>query len=308
MMKFNNCLCEVSKYSKIFHFELTFPKFTCLKNRDAVMEAKGYHLIDENAIIVISRSIKDSVHCPVPSPANKVVRSDILYVVMIEFLPGHRIIYRCLDRIDLKFKYVPYFVSNLLSRGVFPYETISAMQKCLNKFDGSVWQARIKNKRDFYTEIEHRVFDEAQQKYRYLTQNGNGLIDFCSQSNGENHIDKEEVFQPKKSHVNRSGWKGFLSTILLIGFGVLIAPFVSEPKVTVENFLAKPQIQHCLLSSSQWINDSKSAIQHKMKYLKARAEARSRSRKRSRMNVDKKMTQTPIEEQQEQHCTPVEES
>lgn len=298
MMKYNTCLCDVSKYSKIVHFELSFPKFTLLQNRDAVMEAKGYHLIDENAIIVISRSIKDSVHCPVPSPANKVTRADILYVVMIEFLPGHRVIYRNLDRIDLKFKYVPHFITNLLSRGVFPFETISAMQNCLKKFDGSAWQARIKKKREFYTEVEHRVFDEAQQKHRYLSQNGNNMIDFYSEPLEDNIVKENQRVVYQHCPISRYGWKRCLSAILLISFGVFIAPFVSEPKIAFEKFVGSSHMQQYLSLSSQWINDSKLALNHKMKYLKARAEARSRSRKFARSKSEKIVTERLIKEQQ----------
>lgn len=168
LMKSCKVLCHISKYSKILHFQLSPGKLGIRGSRDAVVEVRFYHLVEENAVMIICRSIEDSQHCKIPPPGNKQVRVNVENAYLFELSSNNRIIFRNMACVDLKMKYVPFFISSLLAKGVIPFELIGAIQRTMNKFDGSPWQNRIKKRMDLYSELESRVREELNKRFRAI--------------------------------------------------------------------------------------------------------------------------------------------
>ena len=63
----SDILASPSKFRQILHMKISFGRFSPLSPRDAIIEGRGYHLADDNAVLILSSSITESKFCAVPA-------------------------------------------------------------------------------------------------------------------------------------------------------------------------------------------------------------------------------------------------
>ena len=136
--------------------------FSPIADREMISEGIGYHLQQENAFLVLTKSIDGSPFCDIPPTPPRTVRMESRTAFLLKLLPGHRVEFCQISHDDLKFKYVPSFVTNYLSQGTLPFEMIQSLKKVMSNYEGSKWDKRVQQRRDFYQEIEERVREEVE--------------------------------------------------------------------------------------------------------------------------------------------------
>ena len=156
--------CDViaspSKFRQILHMKLSFGRFSPLSPRDAIVEGRGYHLVDDNAVLILSTSIKESEFCAVPAKTKSRVRVDINAAFYIQLLPGNRVVFRQISHDDLKIRLMPAFIINFIAQGALPYGMIQGLKAVLRRYEETEFYNRMNQKRDLYGEIEDRVHKE----------------------------------------------------------------------------------------------------------------------------------------------------
>lgn len=133
-----------------------------ISDRDVICEGIGYHIQDENAFLLLTKSIDSSPFCDIPPKSPRVVRMETRTAFFIKLLPGCRVEFCQISHDDLKFKYVPAFVTNFLLQGAVPFELIQSMKQTMSNYNGLKWDERMKKGRDFYAEIKERVHEEVE--------------------------------------------------------------------------------------------------------------------------------------------------
>jgi len=152
-------LAEPSKYRQVVRMVMKF-HYMPISDREIISEGIGYHLMDENAILILTKSIESSPFCEIPPTPRGVVRVETRTAFLLKLMPGHQVEFCQISHDDLKFKYIPAFVLNYLSQGTVPFEFIQSFKRVMSNYEGSEWEKRVQQKRDFYLEIEERVHEE----------------------------------------------------------------------------------------------------------------------------------------------------
>lgn len=153
-------LASPSKFRQILQMKLSFGRFSPLSPRDAIVEGRGYHLADDNAVLILSTSITESPFCAVPAKTRTRVRIDMHAAFYIQLLPGNRVLFRQISHDDLKIRFMPAFVVNFLAQGAMPYGMIQSLKAVLRRYEETEFYNRMTERRDFYADIEDRVHKE----------------------------------------------------------------------------------------------------------------------------------------------------
>lgn len=152
-------IVEPSKYRQIVRMVMKF-HYVPITDREVICEGIGYHIQDENAFLLLTKSIDASPFCKIPAIPPRMVRMETRTAFFIKLLSGNRVEFCQISHDDLKFKYIPAFVTNYLSQGAVPFELIQSMKRVVSNYEGSEWDQRVQERRDFYAEIEERVHEE----------------------------------------------------------------------------------------------------------------------------------------------------
>ena len=159
VMKSADVLSWHSKYSKVvqLHISLNFLPF--LSPRDSIVFGNGYHLPDQNAFLIRSKSTQADTcrYCDIPKPAKGVVRMDTESIFFVQLLERDVISFKMIGRDDLRLKYVPSPLLNRISQGVLPYELMRTVKHTIRNFEGSLWDIKMKERGAYYKEIENKV-------------------------------------------------------------------------------------------------------------------------------------------------------
>lgn len=152
-------IVEPSKYRQVLRMTMKF-HYMPITDREVICEGIGYHIQEENAFLLLTKSIDESPFCDIPPTPPRMVRMETRTVFMVKLLPGRSLEFCQISHDDLKFRYVPAFVTNYLSQGTVPFELIQSMKRVMSNYNGSEWDIRVHERRDFYQEIEERVEKE----------------------------------------------------------------------------------------------------------------------------------------------------
>ena len=161
-------LASPSKFRQIIHQKLNFGKFSPISPRDSIVEGRGYHLADDNAVLILASSISKSPYCNVPPKSKSRVRIDLQQAFYIELLPGNRVLFRQISHDDLKLRFMPAFVVNWISQGAMPVGFIHSLKSVLRRYESTEFHQRMQQRRDLYGEIEERVHTELVSKVSRL--------------------------------------------------------------------------------------------------------------------------------------------
>jgi len=157
-------LASPSKFRQIIHQKLNFGKFSPISPRDSIVDGRGYHLADDNAVLILASSISESPHCAVPYKSKSHVRIGLQQAFYIELLPGNRCLFRQISHDDLKLRFMPAFVINWISQGAMPVGFIHSLKSVLRRYESTEFHQRMQQRRDLYGEIEERVHKELVSK------------------------------------------------------------------------------------------------------------------------------------------------
>ena len=157
-------LASPSKFRQIIHQKLNFGKYSPVSPRDAIVEGRGYHLADDNAVLILATTISESPHCAVPPKSKSHVRIDLQQAFYIELLPSDRVLFRQISHDDLKLRFMPAFVINWISQGAIPVGFIHSLKSVLRRYESTEFHQRMQQRRDLYGEIEERVHKELVSK------------------------------------------------------------------------------------------------------------------------------------------------
>mmetsp|Transcript_41091 Transcript_41091/g.62224 ORF Transcript_41091/g.62224 Transcript_41091/m.62224 type:complete len:553 (+) Transcript_41091:59-1717(+) len=210
IMKESDILAEPSKYSMVFRFTMSFGLLP-ISPRDSVSFGKGFHLPHRNAVLIMSKPMTESKYCDIPPPQKGYVRIENRMAIFIQLLPNDRVLLRMIQFTDMKLNRVPPSVLNYLSKGGMPYEIANTIQKNMANFEGSVWDERMKEKRQYYAEIEDRVKDQIVDinNNKKIKQNGEKAVTFAATSEV---ITKDTVTASLRGSISTTG-----STLAAIG-------------------------------------------------------------------------------------------
>jgi hypothetical protein len=153
-------LAAPSTYHQIMQMKFSLGRFVPIGPRDAILDGRGYHLSDMNAIIVFSKSIDSSPYCDIPPPQAPFVRMETRMAFFIQLVPGNKMVLVQISHDDLKIKLMPAWLLNFISEGAIPFDVLLSLRKALANFEGSDWEKRIQSRRDVYQEIEDRLAEE----------------------------------------------------------------------------------------------------------------------------------------------------
>ena len=153
-----------SKYSKVVQLRINVA-LPMVSSRDAIVLGSGYHLPDRNAFLISTRTLLEDTcrHCDVPRPKGGVVRMATDSIFYIQLIRSDAISFKMISRDDLKLKYVPSSLLNYLSQGHMPFELMKTIHRTIRNFGGTVWEAKIRERGAYYTEIEDKVYDQLER-------------------------------------------------------------------------------------------------------------------------------------------------
>lgn len=154
-----NMLAVPSKYRYVYQMLLKF-HFLPIQDREIIAEGVGYHLRNPSAFFVLAKSIDSSPHCEIPPTPPRTVRMETKNAFYVEILPGNKVTFSQIAHDNPKIRLVPAFVLNYLSQGAIPFDLLQNLRHCVRNFEGSEWEKRIAERRDFYGEIEDRIKEE----------------------------------------------------------------------------------------------------------------------------------------------------
>jgi len=157
-------LASPSKFRQIIHQKLNFGKFSPVSPRDAIVEGRGYHLADDNAVLILATTIVESPYCAVPPKSKSRVRIDLQQAFYIQLLPGNRVLFRQISHDDIKLRFMPAFVMNWISQGAMPVGFIHSLKSVLGRYESTEFHQRMQQRRDLYGDIEERVHKELVSK------------------------------------------------------------------------------------------------------------------------------------------------
>ena len=157
-------LASPSKFRQIIHQKLNFGKYSPVSPRDAIVEGRGYHLADDNAVLILATSVSESPYCAVPPKSKSHIRIDLQQAFYIELLPSDRVLFRQISHDDLKLRFMPAFVINWISQGAMPVGFIHSLKSVLRRYESTEFYQRMQQRRDLYGEIEERVHKELVSK------------------------------------------------------------------------------------------------------------------------------------------------
>lgn len=160
----SDVLASPSKFRQIIHQKLNFGKFSPISPRDSIVDGRGYHLAEDNAVLILASSIAESPYCKVPPKSKSRVRIDLQQAFYIELLPGNRVLFRQISHDDLKLRFMPAFVVNWISQGAMPVGFIHSLKSVLRRYESTEFHQRMQQRRDLYGEIEERVHTELVSK------------------------------------------------------------------------------------------------------------------------------------------------
>lgn len=159
IMKKADVLSWHSKYSKVIQLHISLGLLPFLSPRDAIVHGNGFHLPDQNAFLIRSKSTQDTScrHCDIPKPAKGIVRMDTESIFFVQLLQKDVIAFKMIGRDDLKLKFIPSPLLNYISQGHLPYELMRTVKRTIRNFEGSVWDEKMKERGAYYKEIEDKV-------------------------------------------------------------------------------------------------------------------------------------------------------
>ena len=233
-------LASPSKFRQIIHQKLNFGKFSPISPRDSIVEGRGYHLADDNAVLILASSVSKSPYCDVPPKSKSRVRIDLQQAFYIELLPGNRVLFRQISHDDLKLRFMPAFVVNWLSQGAMPIGFIHSLKSVLRRYESAEFHQRMQQRRDLYGEIEERVHTELVSKVSSLVSkvsrmdSGDTIHESDEEGYGETQIKERALKEcfPNKAVVAGNGNMSTFATcfaclacIFIAQFGVRLSLF-----------------------------------------------------------------------------------
>lgn len=161
VMKPAKLLSWYSKYNKVIQLNIDIP-IPFLSPRDCVVMGSGFHLPDQNAFLIVSKPIADgeSCVCDIPKPAKGVVRMSTESIFYIELLPNNKISFKLIGRDDLKIRIMPAALLNQISQGHLPFDLMRTVHRTIRNFENSPWDIAMRERRDYYQEIEDKVHEQ----------------------------------------------------------------------------------------------------------------------------------------------------
>ena len=176
VMKKADVLSWHSKYSKVIQLHISLDLLPFLSSRDAIVYGNGYHLPAQNAFLIRSKSTQEDTcrYCEIPKAAKGIVRMDTESIFFVQLLQKDVISFKMIGRDDLKLKYIPAPLLNHISQGHLPYELMRTVKRTIKNFEGSVWDKKMKERVDYYKEIEDKVHVQLEKWYKEGT---NGASD-----------------------------------------------------------------------------------------------------------------------------------
>lgn len=158
-MKEAKVLSWHSKYSKVIQLVIGIDLLPFLSTRDAIVYGNGYHLPDQSAFLIRSKSTLDNTcrYCTIPKAQKGVVRMMTESIFYVQLIQKDVISFKMIGRDDLKLKYVPSTLLNYLAQGHLPYDLMRSIKRVMRNFDGSIWDIKMKERGVYYKEIEDKV-------------------------------------------------------------------------------------------------------------------------------------------------------
>ena len=165
VMKQADVLSWHSKYSKVIQLHISLDLLPFLSSRDAIVYGNGYHLPAQNAFLIRSKSTQETScrYCDVPKPAKGIVRMDTESIFFVQLVQKDVISFKMIGRDDLKLKYIPSPLLNYISQGHMPYDLMRTVKRTIQNFDGSVWDKKMKERAEYYQEIEDKVYAQLEK-------------------------------------------------------------------------------------------------------------------------------------------------
>jgi len=136
-----------------------------ISTRDTIVLGNGYHLPDRNAFLISTKTIIDDTcrYCDIPKPDKGVVRMSTESIFYVQLVKSDAISFKMIGRDDLKLKYMPNAVLNYISQGHLPFELMKTIHRTIRNFEGTMWEEKIKERGEYYTEIESKVYDQLEK-------------------------------------------------------------------------------------------------------------------------------------------------
>lgn len=135
-----------------------------MTNREAVLQCVGFPLLESRAALLTARSPCDSsfLGFPIPYPDPHIVRCEVSVacakVTVLEAELTHMMVAGHADirLVSLIQRFLPTAVINFFGKHAAFY-FMQTMKKQLAGFQGSQYEERVRDKQDFYAELQRRV-------------------------------------------------------------------------------------------------------------------------------------------------------
>uniref|UniRef100_A0A7S3LRX7 Uncharacterized protein n=1 Tax=Aplanochytrium stocchinoi TaxID=215587 RepID=A0A7S3LRX7_9STRA len=180
-MESHTMLHQVSRFSKITRIVLNFGRFVPVSKRTTMVIAKGFDLREEDSIMMTYETKKgDSLneemnsnihqftrHSKRRSKESKMVEFFLRGCGFMVLVPGG-VVFKHMSFFDLKFDFMPVFLMNLISSGIYAYEFADGIKKSVERFAGTEWAKRVAENPAFYEDLRGRVegfVEEGQDLY-----------------------------------------------------------------------------------------------------------------------------------------------
>lgn len=157
LMNGNEVISDLSPLSYVSRMTI-HPPFI-LGKREAFIHGRGYDLTEEEGAVVIAYGSIDDNKSPIfelPPKNSKYTRLVVRGCYYME-IKDDCVVFRSTQMMDLKVKFCPPMVLNLLSGGKLTMEYNQSMTKTLQEFKKSEYQNRRNENPEFYEDLKKRL-------------------------------------------------------------------------------------------------------------------------------------------------------
>lgn len=176
-------------------------------------------MLERNAFIAMSSSIESSPVCTIPPPKSNVVRITSNGGFYMAIIDENHIDFRATFSTDMKLAYAPPWLINFLNKNVCA-DMVTIMQKKLDSFAGSPWEARLREKRSFYEPIEQRIQEYLQEREKTRKIVGDAILEQGEHMN----VHSSNVLRSNQdtTQSNYEEWIPILITFLIAAIALTI--------------------------------------------------------------------------------------
>ena len=170
IMKANDTLTQPTVFSKLSHIKinLPFPLNRFFGPRDMIIRGKGYDLAERKSAAISIEPLEQGAEVygvTIPGPDSGWTRAVFKGAYYFE-MSREGIIFKQMQLIDMKSRFIPTPLMNWLSKGELPVRQFRTIRSKINSLAGSEWEERTKaDAQGLYKDVGSRLQETVEREF-----------------------------------------------------------------------------------------------------------------------------------------------